>query len=359
MYKKGLALLFFIIFIFLFILFLRPEITNKNPSVPIDYSLLGKNIENRKIDSLLKVEKSFEFYGKANRVELDNKENIIFLNYYDQTLDFYNKQGLKVKTIGQKGEAPWQNNNVVSFFLEDGIGYSLFDAGKQAIKVFNVEDSMTLFSKLSGEYSFSGLLTGMNDWVYSQNQGSDMALVFGKFQIDTFSIYKSISFKNLFEKDVEKFPSGDLDLIFQGYFSGGKNAPVVYTLMYGGYFIITNDKKTFLVRTIDQFPLANYIEKDLGSGIVEHGVNYDFPVNYDAASNSEFHFVLSNVIDNSFGKNRVIDIYSIERGDYIKSIKVPEQKDGQRAIAISVNNQNKVAVLFEDGLVLYGSIPLN
>jgi hypothetical protein len=291
--KIALSVIVIIVGILLFGQFYYFENSFKNGTTKgIDSSQIGSNIKNRKfLDSNRnKLINQFEYKG-VSRDFFSYQEKLYFINGSTGQIESFNFSGIKLKTMGRKGEAPWENNIIHKMEPTD-FGFYVFDSGAQAIKKFNKEYKLLKFKKTKGFSLDASLLHDDLFLIPDDEIENDYKFILFDFEKDKEIMRQSI--KPFIESIYNKFPKTRSDIIFSGYFRRNSLNQVVYVFQHFGAFILFNLDGSInkIVKTIDGFGLPKPQDIKRSSSVTELTIDPDIIVNYSSCIDKNKLFVL-------------------------------------------------------------------
>ena len=350
--KIVLTGIIFLIGILFFVLFYYSDVLyKKSKTTGLESTQIGSNIKKRFFLSSRKFKliNQFNYQGVSqDLIAFDDK--LYFVNSSSNQIESFNYSGAKMKTMGRKGEAPWENN-IIHYIEPTEFGFYVFDSGSQALKKYDNEYKLLKFKKTKG-YVLDAIRLHDNLFLIPDEEKVDDY----KFSLFDFEKDKEIlqqSIKPFITAIFNKFPKTRSDIIFSGYFRRNSLNQVVYVFLHFGAFILFNSDGSIdkIVRTIDGFGLPKPVDIKRSSTVTENTIDPDIIVNYSSCVNKNNLFVLSNVYMKSENDNRVIDVYRISDGIYLHTLILPNQDDGQKCIAIACNNAGIITCLGENMVV--------
>jgi len=354
--KKILFFGIFLLFSLTGILYYFNNFTAKN--IKFDENSIRRNIEKRKYTEDIIKQNQFDHIGKISYISTDFEDFLTAVDTKNNRGFLFSPKGKILKEVGKTGEAPWENITLKYVNFAEKDGYYAFDYSKQTIKKYSSSDSLLYYYKFDG-HSVSHISRLKND-IFIVSFGDANDFLFKIVDIKLKKIINTYSIKRLIEKEYGFFPKRDLDLVFEGYFAKNTlNNRVVYSCNKAGLFFVfdISGKMLYFHKTIDAVPVPKPISKDRGSGIVEYLVEPDIYVNYSRCLDNKYIYILSNIISNK-DRNRVIDMYNLSNGEYVKSISAPPSSDSQKSVEISINDFGILTIVYENMTIINFKIEL-
>lgn len=290
--------------------------------------------------------KRFSVYYSVTRIYADRKY-IWCVDSDDQVINEYTLAGEFNKRYGRKGDAPWENSSIW-YFRKETNGYVVIDRPKKMIKVYDESDSLIRYHK-SNEYLGNGIMLNEKSILTTDDENGDF-----EFQLINIAPVKSDSLKKYsIKKSIidtyNEFPRKNIDMVFEGAFTGNNKFSVYYFHKFG---MITAFDSSFNVlfsaTTIDGTKLPKPISLEVAKDTYIETVDPDNFVNYAAAMDYKHIYVLSNVIQTSQRGSRVLDVYSIKNGKYVTSVVINKLEDGQSPIDVTWAFDNFFVILYEN-----------
>ncbi len=312
-----------------------------------------KNISKRKLISELSPQKKVEYVGESVIIS-QNKDSIWILDNYKSKIVLYDKELNLLSTYGKKGESPSEHISIKNANFTNN-GYYTFDFHQQMAKKFAYNDSLEYY------FGFKNLDISVSDCLHLKE---DLLLVASaneneKYSISLYNMKNKRLIKQHFIEDIVQnlYPNYELsdkgkDLIFEGYFSKGSSGNVIYSFNKVGAFLVFNSKGDFVkaIKTIDELGIPRFQLKDAGNGIFFHTVVPDFYGNFARGISGNYAYILSNFLLPSYKERRVLDIYDIEKGAYVKSLFINNLDNDEKPNQISVYD-NQLFILFENSTI--------
>ncbi len=300
----------------------------------------------RKMIGNLKVQFQQESVIKGFRLKWYNDQlwmgNNLKLIKYDSTLNNY-------VAFGKQGGGPDENQNI-TYFTVSNDSYSIFDFEKQRVATYTFQDSLLNYRKFNdGKTPFIdyfGIQETKNEYLLMYEESSQSKGYDYKFTItnDSGIRIKDFSLKNLLKiNNVE-----DLELALEGEFITSHPKFTVFYFFKVGKFIIYDGvaREVKIYDTIDKTPIPETVKVALKDG----GFNIQTKpphIIFSSASVGKKHLYLLSTLSEK--KYKMIDIYQLDTGKYIGSIRLPDLDDGQGAELIQViPNEKKLYVQYED-----------
>jgi hypothetical protein len=317
---------------------------------------IGKAIRKRNFKDNLLVELGrFEYDQKAFLIQTFENRLLLINNQQNQVLmldENLNPTDQKIKA----GEGPSEHVGVKRLFFFDDLSYLTFDHSQQLIRVFNKADSLISFYKIKQGEWIHDIVHLEQDKFLTSLSGDDYFsfVVFNSSQnvfTDAYQIDDLLK-RVLSENELEDLPL-DKNLVFEGYFSGGREGKVVYSCNKTGILFLFDQKGAPLatMRTIDQLPVPKLAKHEISPGYLVHGLEPDLRGNYSRGINQQYIFILSNLLLPSYDNKRPVDVYDHLSEKYIFSFFLPNLEDGQMPDEITVD-KNQLYVLYENGTIV-------
>ena len=167
---------------------------------------------------------------------------------------------------------------------------------------------------------------------------------------------------NFLMKDSLKEFSECLDKTLEGrlYAIPGRNA-LVYLFTNAGFFIVLENNKSLIHKTIDATPLRKYQFREvtvnnMTAYLCKPEDDKDKVINYDACFNWENMYVLSGkiIVSKETGWYNVVDVYDVRNNfKYKYSYSIPVKSPDNYAYSINVNGDYLYLYLNKEGLKRY------
>jgi len=295
-------------------------------------------------DVQLKEMNHFE-YDDGNIVRMTADDSGIYISSSpDNTIRAFDYSGKLCKTLGKKGEAPWENGTIWSYG-KDSVCYWLHDYNKMALKKYDVNvDAMLLYRRFMTKHNVMFLKN--NQFLIPHFKSETGICYVSLYDALKDSILKSADICKLSGKFKKLPPFGDFT--FQGDFCKNSIGQAVFYCMYNSSFFFI-DKNFNVTYHTDIRNLA------IGEPTMsENSIRLD-PDNIGILSgtmdNRYIYFLAPKYQVKKFKdlKNYLIDVYDISTKKYIKSFTLPSCK-GDYAISIAKTNKGFV-VSYNNGYV--------
>ncbi len=194
--------------------------------------------------------------GRAIRMTAD--DSLIYISSSpDNTVRVFNYQGELCKTIGQKGEAPWENGSIWSFG-KDASSYWLHDYPKMALKKYDATtDSLLKFRKFITKHNVIFLQD--NQFVVPHVDDEKGIFYISLYDAMKDSILKSVDICKLSARFEKLPPYGDFT--FQGNLCKNSVGQSVFYCLYNSsfFFIDKNFSKVTHHYDIRNLPISEPI----------------------------------------------------------------------------------------------------
>ena len=295
------------------------------------------SFQNRVIDNIqLQVINEFE-YEEGNVIRMWADDSLIYISSDpNHVMDILDHKGTRLRTVGQGGEAPWENGTIWSYD-RDSDYYWLHDYPKMALKKYSIQtDSMLLFRRCETKHN----VVHLKDDLYLVPQ---MDAKEGVFYM---SLYDAKEDRDLKKVDLckltgrfDKLPAYG-DYTFQGDFCKNENGSAVFYCMYNSaFFLISGELDTITFHyDVRNIPIAEPI-------VTEERVVLD-PMKCGILSatmdDKYLYFLTPEFNESAWYKVRsfVIDIYEINSCKYVKSIPIPLFQKKYVPFKIAKTNKN-------------------
>ncbi|MCE7056691.1 hypothetical protein LZF95_18545 [Algoriphagus sp. AGSA1] len=321
---------------------------------------LGEEIKNRVFhENIITRIGDFAYDGKAFLISA-SKDSIWLVDNYlnkvivlDSTLSFLND-------FINKGEGPNEHVGLKRVFFESNNEYSTFDFSQQLFRKFDSSDSLLLFNKFDGDNWVNDMVQlTVDTYLFAEASDDQYRFLVKNFVRDSvIREYQIVDLLDSFlsDRELQSIPY-DKNLIFEGYFSAGSGNYVVYTCNKAGYAFVFDKTGGFVnaFQTIDKLPIPSFVKKEISPGYLVHEVSPDLRGNFSRAISNGKVYVLSNVLEPSYGGERPIDVYSASNGKYQYSFLVPNLEDGQGSNEITVFG-GSLFLLYENSTVVKYSL---
>lgn len=302
--------------------------------------------KNRTIsDVKLKEINCFE-YEDGQIIRMTADDNCIYLSSSpDNTIKVLNYNGKLCKSIGQKGEAPWENGTIWSYG-KDSSCYWMHDFPKMALKKYDAKmDTLLLFRRFQTKHNV--LFLRNNQFVVPNVKSETGVFYLSLYDALKDTIIKSVNICSLSGKFKKLIPFGDFT--FQGDFCKNDSGQAVFYCMYNSsFYFIDKD-----------FKISNHFDiRNLPIGVPslsEQGMIRLNPENIGIISgtmDNKYIYLLApkyHEIKRNRLKFYMIDVYDINTKKYLKSFEMPNPKE-DRIKAISKTNKGFV-VAYSGGTV--------
>ena len=356
MKKKNLIYIGLFVVILSFIFFNKKE--NKHPENQNEIiSNLRGNISKRIFNNSIKLIKrdSVAYEGKAFLIFL-NKEKFWLLDNYSNKIVSYSKKLEFIESNGVRGESPSEHQSIKNAdFIEKG--YYTFDFEQQMIKKFTTNrniDSLNYYMSFRDDDLWISDCTSIGEDIFLTANSNDFDFNFSLYNIKQKKIISKIDIVPIIKQlyPLYNISEKGIDIIFEGYFSKSPKGEIIYSCNKIGAVFLFTERGKFIkaFKTIDELGVPKFKLKNVGNGIKIHTLEPDFYGNYSRAINTNFIFILSNILSERYSENRILDIYDPKEGDYLFSYLLDNLKDGQKPDQI-VADEKYLYVLFENSSI--------
>lgn len=264
-------------------------------------------------------------------------------NFY--SYDFYNKSLLKhdldfqiVDSLGKWGEAPHENLLIRNYEVRSDNRVYIFDTEKHSFKIQDFSDSVYYYHKFKSKVDRGVVIS--DSLLFTVSDRTGFKLDFSVFNLFDFS-FKPVQELNALMDDEYSM------LTYEGKLYSLDNK-IIHTAYFSDFWFVYNN--SFNKVSVYDY-LFDYDKPEVvtvGGGIMLNGAS---EIILDSFGNGDHVFMLSNVADRNFPEQRVLDIYDINKGNYLKSYILPKHLDRLPTEGFSLDS-NKVGVLYEDSIIL-------
>jgi hypothetical protein len=264
---------------------------------------------------------------------------------YDSTLSSF-------KSYGRKGGGPEENLNI-AYFSATKSNYIIFDLDKQRIATYSLNDSLLHYQRFNNGTTpfvdYFGLQRSNNEYLLIYEETGKSAEYDYKLTIkDTLgNTIKDYSLKNLLKINDIK----DLELALEGEFITNHPNLIVFYFFKVGKFIVydSKSKEIKIYDTIDKTPIPKTVKIAQGNGGFAIKTEPEYIIFSCGAVSERYLYLLSSL---NKKKSKTIDIYQLDNGQYIGSIKLPNLQDTQRPELIEVSPDGKDLYVQYENLTL-------
>lgn len=303
--------------------------------------------EKTNMSKVLELTKSFE-HDKGIGIRLwCDKQYIYISNDPDFKIYIYNYLGKLIRTLGKKGPAPFENNALWYFNIEEsGKSYWVHDRAKQLLKKFDLtKDTLITTRKISTMENV--LYIGENKFIIPHSEDNKNSFSLSIYDINTSAYIQNIdllSFPNLENLKKEKY----LAYVFEGNFCKNKDYAVYYCYSTGIFFIINLRKKSATpMWDVRNLPIPKVHIKN-GEIQLEPKL---FTSTSAAMDNKYLYSLTTKDVTDIRGKGKFqIDVYDIEANEYKGSFEIDKLNGVDKPREIAVDS-NKMVILFESGTI--------
>jgi hypothetical protein len=270
--------------------------------------------------------------------EVDGK--LVILDQSSQQWSVLNQEGDVIRTIGEHGSAPWQNQEIKNFRI---LGDTLFSVDTRAMMVrkHKLGASQPAYKKLQ-EVIWDGVYLAGGKFLLLNDESTD----FGFFTYDmktgtTSAIQTLADFLGYRDKENQ-------NIVFEGEFVQGSHYSYYICSRKGAFVVFDINGSIIHVKsTIDDSPAPKIVEKEAGNLVIFER-EPDEIVNYSATADNEKLFILSQVAFQQT-ENLRLDIYS-RTGEYMYSAEMPNRGDNYPLKILK--GQTNLYVIYEDQMIV-------
>ncbi len=309
----------------------------------------NRNISEYKLNEICR----FEYEdGYIIRTTVD--DTLIYItSALTNSIEIYDYTGKHFKTIGKKGEAPWENGTIWSFYL-DSNSYWLHDYPKMALKKYDSKtDTLQVFRRFITKHNV--LYVHNNQFLVPNFDSGSGIFYLSFYDAIADSITRNVDINKLTRRFEKIPPYGDFT--FQGNFCKNKFNDAVFYCTYNSAFFYYKDKT-------GEVTFHNDIRNlPIGEPTNINDVIHLSPMNVgivSAAMDEKYIYMLTPryLEENLKIKSYLIDVYKIDDKKYIKSFILPEIKHDY-ALCISVSTKGLIITGAYGNLIVYSLDFLN
>ncbi len=294
----------------------------------------------RKIGAYLKKGTTFIYPGGNVDGWQEFENRIYILDQVAQQFYVFDFKGNLVDTLGVKGLAPWENQQIRRFRVSVN-GIFALDNSHMSVKGISGNDEVLFYDKLSepfwdGVYLYDEKFLLVND--------ESEAYGFYTWDARTNKQVKTIRFDSM----PEIAPQKNLNIAFEGEMVQGDTRHFYVCNRAGMYLVISaNGLVEKVGQTIDGTPPPKIVERRMNNMVVFERQPDEF-VNYSATTDNEFLYILSTVAYEKTN-NLSIDVYHADDG-YRYSFEVPNHLDSYPVNIMK--GEDQLWILYEDLYVI-------
>ena len=310
--------------------------------------VFNRNISNNTLEKV----KAFEYEdGRIIRSWTD--EEFIYLSSSpDNSVKVFNYNGEQIRSIGEAGEAPW-TNGTIWYFTKLIDTYWIHDYPKMALKKYDLNaDTLQCFQRIITKHNV----------IHKSEDVFVVPTADNKDGIFYLSLYDAIKDSVILNLDINKLtgrfeklpPFGDYT--FQGEFCKNKEGEILYYCSYNSSFFFI-DKKNEITHHVDirNLPISepvvrnnSILLKPLNIGIVS------------ATMDNSYIYLLTPTKAESNWRilDYCLDVYDIETKKYIKSYKIPVNKEDY-PVSVSISDKYFSVVYTGGQIFVYNKKFLN
>jgi len=326
--------------------------SQKNDDSILSGSETGK--KEREFIGQLKNIKTFEIAHKISKWIY--KKNIIYcFDNIDQKFYLYNENFKIISEFGEKGEAPWEANDVVNFEITDST-INIIDYGKQSVKncPIPIKQKVNYYYKFKNNF-WTGTKLNNNLYLFliEDYKTPDGDFSFDIIEMPSNNVIKSYDFKNIATISPKQ---RYINVAYEGFFCKNEGF-IFYVCSKAGLFLCFNSNGEFIYKTetIDESPAPKIRTKTDGN-LTFYIREPDYSINYSMTTDNYYLYILS-LIRFIKSDQLVIDIYNVSNGIYAGSYEVPNF-DEQLPVRILKTSSN-LFIMYEDLTVIKYKIDLN
>lgn len=285
--------------------------------------------------------------GKIIRMTADN--HFIYLSSYpDNTVKVFDYNGKLVKTIGQSGEAPWENGSIWSYG-QDSTCYWIHDYPKMALKKYDIAtDTLLHFQRFITKHNV--LYTENNHFVVPYFDDKIGIFYLSLYDALNDTVVNKVNICSL-TKRFDTLPSSG-DFTFQGNFSRNDDGQSVFFCLYNSSFF--------------------FIEKEFKE-ITHHKDIRNLEISEPIISNDWIHLnpdnagILAGTMDDKYIyflapkyrgskldkqlKDFLVDVYDINTKEYLLSFELPNSIS--KISLIAKTNKGLVVGNYHGNFIVY------
>lgn len=291
--------------------------------------------------------RSFSNLSLLESIELDKP--YLRFQFEDEsfyTYDFSTKQIIllnqdfeELKSLGSQGDGPKENLLVRDYFILDEDRVGLFDVEKNTYKIQDFEDSVYFYHKFSKNIQKGALINDHE--VVIGSFGNHVKLEFDIFDFKT-NEYSPIQKVNDF------FSEENSGLIYEGQLKV-ENGKMYFMSYFSSFWFIYDLKDGTVKSGTYWFEYENPKVLDLGGAVMLDNAPELF---YDSFFFKNQIVIITNFGDKEFPDQRILDFYSLDDFEYIKSIPLPNLNEATPSEGFHIN-ENKIGIRYEDKLYFF------
>ncbi|MCA6074156.1 hypothetical protein [Fulvivirga sedimenti] len=290
----------------------------------------------RNMKAYLKKKDTFVYPGSSVDGWQEFDGRLFILDQAAQQFFIINYHGQMLDTLGVKGEAPWEHQQVRRFSVGPR-GVFTVDNSLMSVKQTDMDNEPVFYDKLNEPFW---------DGVFLKDQKflllNDESEAFGFYTWDSRLNERSATTR--FDSLPGIDPSKNLNIAYEGEMVQGRDRHFYVCNRAGMYLVISSDGRIDHVgKTIDETPAPRIVERRMNNMVVFERQPDEY-VNYSATTDDEHLYILSTVAFQETN-NLSIDVYDSEEG-YRYSMEVPNHHNNY-PISI-LKGKNLFWVLYED-----------
>ncbi len=308
----------------------------KSPEVP-GWANKGNFPDSRQYRYLLKKGGSFKYPGSMIGPWQHFGDNLYVHDQVDQVTYKLSSEGLFLDTLGRKGTAPWQNQQVTQMHVtHSGICY--LDNGLMTAKELN-HTGIPLFYKKNAELFWDGVHLQDKSWLILNDESRSFG--FYLWNSENGNVGPLQRLDSLYDTRTKE----NLHIAFEGEMVQGRDYHF-YVCSRAGLFLVFNADGEFHMQghTIDLTEPPKIVERSYNN-LTMFERQPDEMVNYSATSDGTNLYILSTVAFEQTDRLS-IDQYDPE-GRYLGSMHVPNHRDSF-PVSITFGTDSSIWVLYED-----------
>ena len=308
------------------------------------FGMHQKNIESpinsdhgtRKMKAYLKKQNTFVYPGSNVDGWQESDGKLYALDQGAQQFFVFSSNGEIQDTLGVKGEAPWEHQQVRRFSITPG-GIFTIDNSLMSVKQTDMNNELVFYDKLSEPF-WDGVFLDDRKFLLLNDESED----FGFYTWDSGINKKGRTIR--FDSLPGVSPEKNLNIAYEGEMVQGRERHFYVCNRAGLYLVISSDGRVERVgKTIDETPAPRIVERRMNNMVVFERQPDEF-VNYSATTDDQYLYILSTVAFHETN-NLSVDVYDYKDG-YTYSMEVPNHHDNY-PVSI-MKGETLLWVLYED-----------
>jgi len=341
--KKILIISLFILTFVLAYLLIKPTIAVKGEIKSM--SILPDFVESelRNYEFKLELINQFDLSTSLGIFRIFTDGISIWIIDNNQNVHKLSAEGVLEGKYVKEGGAPFENGQLSSIRINNE-DLGLVDIDKNTIRIQDQKENLKEFRKLITPI-YNGVPVNQNLFIVVSDLGSESSF-------ELVDITKTEPLWSLRLDSLLQFPTSDYaEIVSEGYFTYNLKGDVFYVPGRIGKFVCFNKSGdvSYLATTLDRTPAPKVYTKQIMKGInaLMFVREPDYYVNYSASADNEFLYILSKHKNRKSEDFRSIDMYSVDDGEYFRSLAVPNF--GQQVpIEIVILNNQRICILYEN-----------